>query len=440
MTALAVICFLWPAHDRTDMQDNLLSHPYLCGIGGIGISGTAHLLIDMGLPVVGSDLRRSVLTQDLEQRGAVIEYAPNPKRVRDASCVIAPSSFPASHPELQAARAFGIERLNRCQALAHLCQAAGCLPILCFGTTARGKLARLASDRPKFGWCAGAAAASSSAPRHAMLAHTMMLDIDEREFLADPDLFSQFPNMDILISDWQNDEFGYYGNDPRYLPENFAQIVQTFQSGPNAFLVMPENSHNSDRPEFTLRQKNRVLERFQFELDFEHGVLKSPKQFHFDDIHFFGTRSDASALAAAQTWLFARQMPGIQNDLDCVGWFNRLSKRQFHDIRMHPVNVWNSVETIKAFAGNNPVSAVIKPFSSTLNWYKPEYWRRALAKADHIFVISPPYEGCSEQDCLEFAQELKRDGHDVEVTSLKNARSLANDNDFWLWIGADDLI
>ena len=415
------------------MHDKLLSRPYICGIGGIGMSGVAHLCIDMRIRVAGSDLRRSVLTEDLERRGAIISYEPQPQRVQNASCIIAPSSFPATHPELEAARDSGVERLSRTRALARICRAAESAPNLCFGTTARAKLTWLVSSEYGFGWCAGAVVANSRVSRHAVLSRRMMLDIDEREFLADPEAFSDFSNMDILVSDWQ-DGFGYYNDDIR--PERFVKTALSVQNG--GFLVMPEKSTSPERIEFSLWQENHILERFAFELDFARGLLKSPKAFGFDDVPLYGSRFDASAVAAAQTWLYARKKPGLTHDIPFVGWFSQIANRQYHEIRMHPVNVRNAVDSLKSIAAPNPIHVAIKPFSSTLKRYKPEYWRQALANADHIYIITPPYEGCCGQDCLDFAKELQCPS--VEVMGLNEVHRRVLDSEYWLWIGADDLV
>ena len=47
-------------------------HAHFIGIGGIGMSGIAEILLSLGFKVSGSDLRRSSVTDRLAQLGATI--------------------------------------------------------------------------------------------------------------------------------------------------------------------------------------------------------------------------------------------------------------------------------------------------------------------------------------------------------------------------------
>ena len=47
---------------------------YFIGIGGISMSGLAEILFDEGFQVMGSDMKKSELTDRLEQKGIKVEY------------------------------------------------------------------------------------------------------------------------------------------------------------------------------------------------------------------------------------------------------------------------------------------------------------------------------------------------------------------------------
>jgi UDP-N-acetylmuramate--alanine ligase len=49
-----------------------IEHIHFVGIGGIGMSGIAEVLINLGFTVSGSDIRRTEVTERLEQLGAKI--------------------------------------------------------------------------------------------------------------------------------------------------------------------------------------------------------------------------------------------------------------------------------------------------------------------------------------------------------------------------------
>lgn len=76
---------------------------HFIGIGGIGMSGIAELLINLGYHVTGSDINRSQTTKRLESIGALIFYEHKPENVKDAQVVVLSSAVNASNPEVAAA-------------------------------------------------------------------------------------------------------------------------------------------------------------------------------------------------------------------------------------------------------------------------------------------------------------------------------------------------
>ena len=55
---------------------------HFVGIGGIGMSGIAEVLLNLGFVVSGSDLRKSEITDGLEKRGAIISIGHDAENVR----------------------------------------------------------------------------------------------------------------------------------------------------------------------------------------------------------------------------------------------------------------------------------------------------------------------------------------------------------------------
>jgi UDP-N-acetylmuramate--L-alanine ligase/UDP-N-acetylenolpyruvoylglucosamine reductase len=78
---------------------------YLVGIGGCGMSALAHLLLDAGFRVAGSDLEAGAFTRELEQRGARIHLGHAASQVLEAqpALVVYSSAVRLTNPELQAA-------------------------------------------------------------------------------------------------------------------------------------------------------------------------------------------------------------------------------------------------------------------------------------------------------------------------------------------------
>ncbi|MGC8801559.1 MAG: UDP-N-acetylmuramate--L-alanine ligase [Chloroflexus sp.] len=90
-----------------------MSHYHIVGIAGAGMSAIAHLLLDQGHTVSGSDLTTNRATTALAARGVRIWQGHDPAYVCGADAVLATAAIRGEHPELTAAAALGIPRLSR---------------------------------------------------------------------------------------------------------------------------------------------------------------------------------------------------------------------------------------------------------------------------------------------------------------------------------------
>ena len=95
-------------------------HVHFIGIGGIGMSGIAEILLTLGMRVSGSDLRRGPITDRLAQMGATIYEGHERGHVGDATVVVTSSAVNARNPEVEEARARKIPVIQRAEMLAEL--------------------------------------------------------------------------------------------------------------------------------------------------------------------------------------------------------------------------------------------------------------------------------------------------------------------------------
>lgn len=100
----------------------MTKHYHLIGIGGIGMSGIAQLLLRGGIKVSGSDLKESKITQELQAQGAQIFIGHNRQNILDANLIIYSSAIKEDNPEIIEARSLKIPLIKRAQALAQLMQ------------------------------------------------------------------------------------------------------------------------------------------------------------------------------------------------------------------------------------------------------------------------------------------------------------------------------
>lgn len=93
---------------------------HFVGIGGIGMSGLAEVLIDLGYPVSGSDLKLSTVTERLAARGATVHEGHRPENLGSAKAVVVSSAVRPDNPEVVEARRQGIPVIPRGELLAEL--------------------------------------------------------------------------------------------------------------------------------------------------------------------------------------------------------------------------------------------------------------------------------------------------------------------------------
>jgi UDP-N-acetylmuramate--alanine ligase len=95
-------------------------HAHFIGIGGIGMSGIAEILLNLGMKVSGSDLRRGPVTDRLAQLGATIYQGHDAGHVAGATVVVTSSAVGAANPEVLEAHARKIPVIQRAEMLAEL--------------------------------------------------------------------------------------------------------------------------------------------------------------------------------------------------------------------------------------------------------------------------------------------------------------------------------
>src|SRR5215469_7417826 len=97
-------------------------HIHFVGIGGIGMSGIAEVLLSIGenFRVTGSDLKKSSITDRLESMGAIIWEGHRAENIGGADVVVVSSAIRESNPEVTAARQRQIPVIPRAEMLAEL--------------------------------------------------------------------------------------------------------------------------------------------------------------------------------------------------------------------------------------------------------------------------------------------------------------------------------
>ncbi|MBE9639699.1 UDP-N-acetylmuramate--L-alanine ligase [Salipiger mangrovisoli] len=93
---------------------------HFVGIGGIGMSGIAEVLLNHGYAVQGSDLKCSKITERLVSLGAVVFEGQRAENLENAQVVVISSAIKPGNPELDEARRRGLPVVRRAEMLAEL--------------------------------------------------------------------------------------------------------------------------------------------------------------------------------------------------------------------------------------------------------------------------------------------------------------------------------
>jgi UDP-N-acetylmuramate--alanine ligase len=97
-----------------------VKHIHFVGIGGIGMSGIAELLVNLGYHISGSDLRRTEVTEHLSDIGGRIFLGHRPQNINGADVVVFSSAVKGDNPEIVEAGERSIPVIPRAEMLAQL--------------------------------------------------------------------------------------------------------------------------------------------------------------------------------------------------------------------------------------------------------------------------------------------------------------------------------
>jgi UDP-N-acetylmuramate--alanine ligase len=102
---------------------------HFVGVGGIGMSGIAEVLANLGYQVRGSDVTENANVARLRQRGIAVSIGHRPENVEGAHVVVVSSAIKRDNPELDAARLRRLPVVRRAEMLAELMRLKTCIAI-----------------------------------------------------------------------------------------------------------------------------------------------------------------------------------------------------------------------------------------------------------------------------------------------------------------------
>jgi UDP-N-acetylmuramate--alanine ligase len=114
------------AHTRVPLDVGTI---HFIGIGGIGMSGIAEIMHNLGYKVQGSDVADNANVKRLKKMGIPVMLGHDPANLRDAHAVVYSSAVKPGNPEFDAARAQSLPLVRRAEMLAEIMRLRSCVAV-----------------------------------------------------------------------------------------------------------------------------------------------------------------------------------------------------------------------------------------------------------------------------------------------------------------------
>lgn len=399
---------------------------HFVGIGGVGMSGIAQVLLNLGFSVSGSDLKETELTRRLRRAGARIGIGHAAARARGAEVVVVSSAVPEANPEVRWARARGVAVVPRVAMLAELARLKKTITVAgSHGkttTTAMAGMALQSAGADPTVVVGGQVANLMGANARVGLGDYLVAEADE----SDGSFLSLFPLV-AVVTNVDDDHLDHYGSMDR-LKEAFREHLRRLPfyglgivcaDDPNAAAL----ARTAERPVVTYglgkgadwrgvprpvpaALRNRVAQRLD--------VLKKGKRWGTLDLRVPGLHNALNALAAAAAADFVgcdprRAARGLSEFRGVGRRLERLGEAQgvlfIDDYGHHPTEVRATLAALRAsYAKGRRLVVLFQPhrYSRTR-----QLWRQfgpALKGADDVHLL--PVYAAGEKPIRGIGSEL----------------------------------
>ncbi|MBM4371209.1 MAG: UDP-N-acetylmuramate--L-alanine ligase [Deltaproteobacteria bacterium] len=372
---------------------------HFLGIGGIGVSALARLVMARGIAVSGSDVRPSSITEALAREGAAVVIGHRAENLAGVDVVVHSTAIPEDNPELAAARARGLPVLHRSELLGALVEAATTVGVT--GTNGKGTVASMitwvlevAGFDPSF--YIGAHCLNLGTNARAASSRWLVAELDE----SDGSLVNTRPRFAVL-NNLEMDHLNYYRDFDHVL-----EILGTF------FRQLPEGAvgfFNADCDGARLVARAAPVRRVFFGEAEDADVRLTALSLEGDGSRF------TVALPCFGASRFSLAVPGrynVENALAAIavcrtlgvpvdalreglatyrGLANRYTVLQAGGCRVikdyisHPTGIRKVLATA-TFGAAGRVRAVFKPYRYTMINYHAENYRDAFEIADEVII------------------------------------------------------
>jgi len=412
-------------------------HLHFAGIGGIGMSGIAEVLLNLGYTISGSDLKLSPTTEKLSKLGAKVYEGHDAKNLAGARALVVSSAVNESNPEVQEARRLGIPVIPRGELLAELMRLKYGIAIAgSHGkTTTTSMVAAILSHAGMDPTVVvgGKAAAMGGSNARVGQSDFLVVESDESDgsFLKLSPILAVVTNIDREHLDHYADiqtiraaftEFvnkvPFYGaaivclddeNVQAILPEIRRRRI-TYGRSSQADYQPGDTNCEGMHSDFQLRTRTADLGTFRVNSPGAHNVLNA-------------TAAIAVALEMGVKLEVAREgiakFTGVGRRFEVKGEWNGI--RVVDDYGHHPTEILATLAAARSCTGAGRVRVLFQPHRYTRTMHLMDEFARAFHSADRVVVLDiyaaseQPIEGVTAQA---LAARMREFGHrDVEYAA-----------------------
>lgn len=434
---------------------------HLLGIGGIGVSALARMLVANGVLVTGCDVRESTLTAALQEEGIEVAIGHDAAHVAANDIIVYSTAVPDDNAELTAARASGKPVLHRSQILGLLVGAHDSVGVT--GTNGKGTVSTMvtwilqqAGLDPAF-YIGGLSPNLGTNARETGSKY-MVAELDE----SDGSLVNTRPKY-ALINNVELDHLNYYHS----IDDVVATLTRFCRGLPPGHRVFVNgDDEGTRRVAEQLPESSVVTFGAGAELDYRYEVLELA-----DDESRFATWKRGEKLGE-----FRLTVPGTYNIENAIGAIAVVSElgvspeiieqalasfkglnnrytlmrgggRSFvKDYMSHPSGMRKVLHTARLSQPQRLV-AVFKPYRYTMIRYHASNYADAMRSADEV-IITDMWEGGEEPipgvDTSWLVEKLREGG--LNVTYLPDMETIpgyleeaGSSGDFVVFFGGNDL-
>lgn len=445
------------------MKFRKIKHIHFVGIGGIGMSGIAELLLNLGFDISGSDISNNENVERLKILGVIIFHGHNPENIKGCDVLVYSSAVSLNNSEIIRAKQMGLPVIKRAEMLGELINLKE-TSIAISGTHGKtttssmiGSMLTYAGKEPTL--VVGGLVQNLNSNSKLGEGQIIVVEADEfdRSFLSLKPTIAIVNNIELEHTDCYKDL-----ND---LENSFLQFCQSVPFYGSVLLNIDSFSiknilHKIERPVTTYGMSRDAAFRAK-ELEFKenkstYSLFRAEENLGKIHLNVPGEHNIMNSLGAvALGFELGLSFNSIKNGLlDYKGVRRRFDIKGSHndvmvvdDYAHHPTEVFTTIEAAKK-GWDRKLIVVFQPhlFTRTKEFYKE--FAKSLEKADFIIITSiypsreKPIPGITSKLISDYIDKTKKDVlfnvNDVDQ-AITILNEIAKPGSMILTLGAGDI-